>query len=126
MHEFSIVQSICEHALREAQAHGGGRVMSITCRVGVMRQLVPELMQTAFEVSTGGTPLEGATLRLETEGVQIACSACGRTTVIEEIPYACPACDSHEIHCRGGQDIILLSLEVEQEERDGDTDTPAA
>jgi hydrogenase nickel incorporation protein HypA/HybF len=126
LHEFSIVQSICEHAQREAEQHGATRVLSITCRVGVMRQLVPELMETAFSVLTEGTPMEGATLILETEGVHVACSACGMDTVIQEIPYECPACGSHRIRCRGGQDIVLMSLEAEQEERDGDQSTPAA
>ena len=38
MHEFAIVQSLCEAALEEAKRHRAAGILSVTCRVGVLRQ----------------------------------------------------------------------------------------
>ena len=126
MHEFSIAQSICDHAIREARQHGATRVLSLRCRVGVMRQLVPELMETAFTLTSEGTILEGARLDIETEGVRVVCAECGHDGVTNEIPYACPACQSGLIRCEGGQDIFLISLSLEQENGHGSSDSSAS
>lgn len=126
MHELAIAQSICDHALKEAQRHGATRVISVTCRVGVMRQLVPGLMEAAFTLSAEGTPLEDATLVLETQAAEVTCAACGSTTLVHAVPLECPSCGSGEIRCSGGQDITLVSLEVNEEVCDEDPNTPAA
>jgi len=126
VHEFSIAQSICEHAIREAEAHNATRVISLRCRVGVMRQLVPELMETAFTLTSEGTLLEGARLEIDTEGVRVVCADCGHDAVSQEIPFACPACHSELIRCEGGQDILLVSLDLEKEDGHGSADSPPA
>jgi len=124
VHEFSIAQSICEHAIREAEAHSANRVLSLRCRVGIMRQLVPELMETAFTLTSEGTILQGARLELEMEGVRVRCEDCGHDAVTDEIPFACPACHSGFIRCEGGQDILLVSLDLEREDGHGSADSP--
>jgi hydrogenase nickel incorporation protein HypA/HybF len=126
VHEFSIAQSICDITLQEARQHGARRVISVTCRVGVLRQLVPDLMETAFRLCAEGTILQDTRLGLETEGVDVACMACGRTYTVHEIVFRCPGCNASEIHCRGGQEITLASMEIEQGTGDGDSDSSAA
>ena len=121
MHEFAIAQSICDVALEEARRHEAARVVSITCRFGVMRQIVPEFMKTAFELSAEGTLLDGAVLNMKTEGIEAACSDCGATQTLYEIPFECPACGSAAVRCRGGQDIILVSMKISQGYGDGDS-----
>ena len=114
MHEFSIAQSICDIAVEEARRHGATDVVSITCRIGVMRQVVPEFLQTAFELSAEGTLLEGAVLHIEVEGIEVTCEACGGLQTVHEVPFGCPACGSVAIRCSGGQDILLMSMEINQ------------
>ena len=121
MHEFAIAQSICDAALEEARRNGATEVISITCRVGVMRHVVPEFMQTAFELSAEGSLLEGTVLNLETDGIETACSDCGATETVYQIPFECPSCSSTAIRCRGGQDITLVSMEINQGDVDGDS-----
>jgi hydrogenase nickel incorporation protein HypA/HybF len=119
MHELAIVQSICDAALDEARRHGAARVRSVTCRAGVLRQLVPEMMESAFLLLSEGTPLEGARLTVEREGVVVACAACGNTGTVYEIPRGCSACLSSEVRCTGGQDIMLTAMEIDREAGDG-------
>jgi hydrogenase nickel incorporation protein HypA/HybF len=91
-----------------------------------MRQLVPELMETAFTLTSEGTILEGARLDIETEGVRVVCAECGHDGVTNEIPFACPACRSGLIRCEGGRDIFLISLSLEQENGHGSSDSSAS
>ena len=126
MHEFAIARSICDIALEEARRHRAKGVVSITCRIGVLRQIVPEIMDTAFELSAHGTALEGTRLIVEVEGIEVACSDCGGEQTVYEIPFACPACGSGAIHCTGGEDIFLTSMEISPGDDDGDSSSPAA
>jgi len=121
VHEFAIVQSLCEAALEEAKRHSAVGILSITCRVGVMRQIVPEIMQTAFELTSEGTLLEKAILKLETDGVESTCSDCGARETVYELLFECPVCGSTSIRCSGGKDITLVSMDISQGEGDGDS-----
>jgi len=121
VHEFAIVQSLCEAALEEAKRHRAVGILSLTCRVGVMRQIVPEIMQTAFEVTVEGTLLEKAVLKLETDGIESTCHDCGVRKTVYELLFECPACGSTSIRCSGGQEITLVSMDVSQGEGDGDS-----
>lgn len=121
MHEFAIAESICDIALEEAKRHRATEVLSVTCRIGVIRQVAPEFMKTAFELSAEGTLLEGAVLNIETEGIETACSECGAAQTVYEVPFECPVCGSVTIRCSGGQDITLMSIEINQGAGDGDS-----
>ena len=120
MHEFAIAQSLCETVLDEARKNGATEVVSITCRFGVLRQIVPEVMKSAFELSAEGTLLERAELKFETDGMTIECRECAATQTVCDVPLQCPACGSSSIACSGGQDITLISIEINQGVDDGD------
>ena len=60
MHEFSIMQSALNQALREARLAGAARVHEIRLRIGVLSGVVPDALQFAFEALTPGTFAEGA------------------------------------------------------------------
>lgn len=119
MHEFSITQSLCEVAREEARRHDACRVRSLTCRLGVCRQIVPELLHTAFEILADDELLRGAELIVETEPVTVDCQSCGVSTTVQELPFQCPGCGSTDIRCSGGDDISLLSMEIDKESDDG-------
>jgi hydrogenase nickel incorporation protein HypA/HybF len=121
MHEFAIAESIRDIALDEARRHGAISVGAITCRIGVMRQVVPAFLQTAFELVAEGTLLEPATLKLETEGIETDCAACHAVRTVNDVPFECPACGSAAVSCHGGQDITLLSMEIDTGVDDGDS-----
>ncbi len=115
MHEFSLASSIRDIALETAAANHAVCIQSVHCRVGAMRQVVPSLMQTAFEACTAGTIAEGAKLVLEVDPVEVRCAACGKTSKSDEMAYQCPACESFDIAVHGGSDLVLTSIEIDQE-----------
>ncbi len=109
-------------ALEHARAHGAVRVSKVVCRIGAMRQVVPELMHTAFEAVCSGTLAEGAELDIEIEPVHVTCNACGREAVCETVTYECPHCEAYEIRLEGGTDMLLTSISLELEDEHGHHD----
>ncbi|HRX85342.1 MAG TPA: hydrogenase maturation nickel metallochaperone HypA [Phycisphaerae bacterium] len=120
MHEFSLATALCEIVVEEATRYDAVRVQSVRCRVGVMRQVVPELMQTAFAACSVGTLAAGAALELEVEPVALHCAACGADAALDEIARTCPACGSDAVTLTGGDALIVAALEIDQEVPDED------
>jgi hydrogenase nickel incorporation protein HypA/HybF len=116
MHEFSLAQSIHEIALEEARRHRGVRVVAVNLRIGVLRQIVPSLLESAFESVSSGTPLAGVVLRIEVEPVRTCCTACGHAAESEELSACCAACGSPRIRFYGGMEMQVTSLSVEDKE----------
>ena len=120
MHEFSIAQSICDIVNEEAGRHRCRRVVNVACRIGALRQVVPDLLETAFEMTAKGTVCEDATLGIETEPITVVCGACGRRAQVKELVLSCPVCHSLTIRFEGGGDIFVTSITAEQEDADED------
>ncbi len=120
MHEFSIAQSICDIVTDEIRPLGCRRVTEVTCRIGVMRQVVPDMLTSAFEMAAAQTPMADATLNIEKDPVTITCDACGHQTVGDDLVLTCPACGSSSTRFDGGMDIYVTSITAIQEEADED------
>lgn len=43
----------------------------------------------------------------------IECKMCGVQTTLEEIYYKCPACESLDVKVIDGEEMFLMSLEME-------------
>jgi hydrogenase nickel incorporation protein HypA/HybF len=112
MHELSIAEAIAAVAERQA---AGRRVFAVEVTVGALRQVVPAALEFAFEVATQGTALEGAALRIETVPASGRCAGCGATTVFARFPFACGACGSVDVELSGGEELLVESIEVDDE-----------
>jgi hydrogenase nickel incorporation protein HypA/HybF len=112
MHELSIAESI----VRIAETHADGRrVTAVEVRVGALRQVVPSALEFAFELVACGTPVEGATLELQEVAAEVSCRACGALTEVDGFPFACRACGGLDIDVVCGEELLVESLELEEE-----------
>jgi hydrogenase nickel incorporation protein HypA/HybF len=112
MHELSIAESI----VRIAEAHADGRrVTAVEVRVGALRQVVPSALEFAFELVACGTPVGGATLELQEVAAEVSCRACGALTEVDGFPFACRACGGLDIDVVCGEELLVESLELEEE-----------
>jgi hydrogenase nickel incorporation protein HypA/HybF len=118
MHEASIAMAAIEQAVVAAQQHGASRITRVELRIGALRQVVPEAMKLAFEACAIGTPAEGAILDMQEEPVVARCRPCGRQfePYLQAINFTCPQCGRADAELLAGNDIILKSLECEQDE----------
>ena len=112
MHELSIADAMVAVAERQA---AGRRVFAVDVTVGALRQVVPAALEFAFEVVTQDTALEGAELRIETVPATGRCADCGATTEFERFPFACAACGSVDVELSGGEELLVESIEVDDE-----------
>jgi len=118
MHEASIAMAAIDQAVEAARQHGASRVTRVKLRVGALRQVVPEAMKLAFEACAIGTPAEGAELELEEEAVIARCRPCGRQFEpdLQALSFMCPQCGQADAELLAGNEIILTSVECEQDQ----------
>ena len=112
MHELSIATSIVELAERHAR---GRRVRTVELKVGALRQVVPDSLVFAFELLTRDTPLAGARLEIEHVPARARCESCEAETVLVDFPWRCARCGGHELELRSGEELVVESLELEEE-----------
>ncbi|MHB0957492.1 MAG: hydrogenase maturation nickel metallochaperone HypA [Pirellulaceae bacterium] len=125
MHELSIVQSLLEQVQAEvAQSGHAGRVVVLHLVVGRLSGVHADAIRFGFELLSPNSIANGAVLRIDEPRAQCHCHACSVEQDIEEIVVACPACGSPEIVIRGGQELLLQSIELEDgyEDRGGQKD----
>jgi hydrogenase nickel incorporation protein HypA/HybF len=113
MHELSIAEAIVAVSSRHA---AGRRVSEVEVKVGALRQVVPSALEFAFELVVAGSPLEGAELRIETVPATGRCSDCGAQSRLDGFPFACAACGSVDLELVGGEELLVESIEVDDDE----------
>ena len=113
MHEFSIMQSALNQALREARLAGAVRVHEIRLRIGVLSGVVPEALQFAFEALTPGTAADGASLAIDEVPARFWCASCAREFVSPKLYSECPDCGQTSTELRAGRELELSSMEVD-------------
>ncbi len=113
MHELSIAEAIIEVASRHA---GARRVAKVELKVGHLRQVVPAALEFAFELVAQGTPVEGAELAIEHLPAVGACRDCGARTELTDFPLACGECAGFEVDVLTGEELLVDSLELEEDE----------
>lgn len=111
MHELAIAEAI---AGRVGRLTPPGRVVSVEVRVGPMRGIEPAALRMCWDAVTRQTPLDGAALEVEALPWSIACDACGRSWT-SGVPFVSCACGSDDPRPRGGDDLDLVAVIIEEE-----------
>ena len=89
---------MCEAIARKVAERAAGRqVLTVTIRVGHLRQVVPDAMTFAWEMLTTTTSLDGAELEIEHVPATVACNACAAVTTLDVPVFACAACGSRDV-----------------------------
>lgn len=113
MHELSLACGVVDIVVEEARRHKMERVHSVRLRVGRLREVVPELLETGFQVAARGTVAEAALLEVEQVQGEARCGACGHAFPVEDLLILCPACEAV-----GGD--VLTGLELQLESFEGE------
>ena len=112
MHELSIADAV--RAIAERHANGR-RVEKVELRIGHLRQVVPASLEFAWELVTQGTTLDGAELQIEYVPATARCGVCGAEEELQAFPARCGACGSLDVDIRGGDELLVDALEMEEE-----------
>jgi hydrogenase nickel incorporation protein HypA/HybF len=112
VHELSLADAVVTIARDHAR---GRRVAAVDVKVGRLRQVVPEALEFAFELVAAGTEVEGAELRVEHLPVRVRCARCHAESEADDFPLACAGCGSVDVDVITGDELLVESLELEEE-----------
>lgn len=113
MHELSIAMSILESLEEESEQRGLGAVEAIHVRVGALSGVVPEALQSAYELAAGQTPFAAARLVIEAIPVAIFCAVCqGERPVTSPAWMCCAECGTPSGEIVRGRELQIAALEL--------------
>ncbi|PHS56120.1 MAG: hydrogenase maturation nickel metallochaperone HypA [Sulfurimonas sp.] len=113
MHEYSIVQALLNQVENIAQENRATKVNKVIVKIGVMSGIETHLLEVAFNTFKEKTICEEAELVLNVQPLTVECNECSEVTELEKIHYCCQKCNSTNIVVIDGEDMFLMSVEME-------------
>jgi hydrogenase nickel incorporation protein HypA/HybF len=113
VHELSIVASIFDVLEEKAREHGAARVLRVVLKVGRMSGVVPDLLESAFDIYKKGTLAEGARLEIVAVPIRTRCLECAGEALREDADFSCAACGSRRIEIVEGRELVVEQIELE-------------
>ena len=115
MHELSVIASLLDFLEDQMREHKAQRVTLVKLRIGQLSGIVPELLQSAFEVYRKGTAVEHAHLDVEIVPIKVHCRTCRADSPMED-DYSCSSCGSRDLEIQEGREIIVEKIELETDD----------
>jgi hydrogenase nickel insertion protein HypA len=121
MHEYGLMQDVVKLALETCSREGGREALRVRIEVGEFAVASRESLETAYEILTRGTPLEGSSLEIAEVRGHAVCEACGFSgsaadlgDEVSEPPalVLCPHCGS-PLLVTAGAGIALVDVQLE-------------
>jgi hydrogenase nickel incorporation protein HypA/HybF len=113
MHELSICQGLLSQVGKVAADNNARSVELIRIRVGRLSGVEPSLLAHAFEIARAGTAASEAVLEIEEGPVVVNCRECGSSGEVPSNRLVCPRCGDWRVKVTEGEDLLLLSVEIE-------------
>ncbi len=113
MHEYSIVQSLLESCEDHVKQNDAQKVAKVVVKIGILSGVEPQLLKTAFDTFKEQTVCHDATFEMNVQKVVIDCFECNANSTLEKNEFACPKCQSTNVKVVDGEDMYLMSLEME-------------
>lgn len=117
MHELSVCQALLAQVSGIARNHGARAASRIVVRVGPLSGVEPALLAQAFPLARAGTLAADAELVIEPAPVRVRCERCGAQTEAAANRLLCGACGDYHTTLTAGDDLLLVSVELIQEEQ---------
>jgi hydrogenase nickel incorporation protein HypA/HybF len=115
MHEYGIAQALVSQVSDIARQHDASTVRRVVVQVGKLRGVVPEVLRWGFEVVAAGSAAAGARLEIEEVDIRIRCHACETEHILHDPFFVCPSCGALDIEQLAGAELMLKSLEIEDD-----------
>jgi hydrogenase nickel incorporation protein HypA/HybF len=109
MHELGLAMEVVDSV---TQRTGGARVKRVVLEVGALTAVLPDSLRFCFDLTTEGTPIEGATLDIRKTPGRARCRACERELLLER-PFGRCECGGTELDWLAGDELRIVEVEVE-------------
>ncbi len=125
MHEYGLMQDVVNLALEACRDEGAGDALRVRIQVGEFAVADRESLETAYEILTQGTRLQGSSLEISEARGHAVCQACGFEGSAADLgdelsePPAlllCPRC-GFPLLVTAGAGITLLGVQLQDRGR---------
>lgn len=113
MHEYSIVSALIEQCERYAKENSATKILRVVLKIGTQSGVVPELLESAFNVFKIDSICKDAILEIEISSVIVKCQDCGYEFEPKDYSFLCPKCSSINTKMISGKEMHLMRLEME-------------
>jgi len=116
MHELSVMKSILDIVVKQAQVHNVRKVRAIQLEVGMLSDLEAEWMQRYFNYLSKDTLAGKAELRIKWIPVVFQCQECNKSFEVERKrlhDVACSLCGQKKLTLVSGREYRIKNIEVE-------------
>ena len=113
MHEFSIIENIFKTIKEVAEKEKLKKITKVSLVIGGLRQIVPDVFEFAFQITSKDTLAEGAVLDIEKIPVEVRCKNCSEISPVEDHIFFCHHCQSTQVNIVKGKELYIKSLEGE-------------
>jgi len=115
MHEYSIVQSLLDIIDDNAKENNAKKVTKVVVKIGVLSGIETHLLEIAFNTFKEKTICEDAMFEMIIQPIIARCKNCNFENTYEQnqIFFECKKCGSVELDVLDGEDMLLMSLEME-------------
>ena len=113
MHELSVCQGLIRQVEQIAAQNQAKAVEKIVLKVGALSGVEPDLLEHAFTIAREGTVAKNAALEIESGPARVRCTQCGAEGEAVINRLLCPQCEDWRVEVTEGEELLLLSLELE-------------
>jgi len=114
MHEMVVAENIIKIVRQKlAELDQKGKVKKIHLKIGKLTCVEPEALRFSFDVISRETPLEKASLFIQSVPITGGCKDCGEDFSLEKTDFACPLCGSFRVEIKTGRELFIESFEIE-------------
>ncbi len=111
MHELTLMKKMMTILERETAEEKVGMVKKVHLEIGVLQQVVPDLMATAFEHIPKSEKLRNARIDISVMPAKVNCADCKKETIVKEMNFRCGICQGENVTVISGNELILKGVE---------------
>jgi len=113
MHELSIVANLFEILEEKAEESKAKKIVLVKLQVGTFSGVVPEFLETAFDIYKKETIASEAKLVIAKVPLKVQCQKCHAEMIKDDYVFICSECGSTELETISGTELLLEKLEME-------------
>src|SRR5690554_4243343 len=118
MHEMSLMSELFSIIQVYVSEYHLSKVSKVVLRIGEMTCVEDSALKYAFRLFARGTEMEGAELVLKRVGAVCECQVCSEKYKVTYTDKYCPICGNYNYKLISGDELLLESLEGEEEKND--------
>lgn len=113
MHELSIVANLFEILEEKAGETKAKKIVLVKLQVGALSGVVPEFLETAFDIYKKDTIASEAELVIAEVPLKVQCQKCHAEMIKDDYVFICSECGSRDLKTLSGTELLLEKLELE-------------